>query len=354
MMSHEVTIEPTGDVVEVAEGQTILDAALRSGAYLPHACVHGLCGTCKVEVLEGEVEHGDASPFALMDMEREEGWCLACTATPLTDVVIEADLEVEEDARNFPVRDFVGEVVRIEELSPRIRGIFLDLGDDTLEFQAGQYINLSVPGVDRPRAYSIASVPEEGSRLELNVGLVPGGKASTWLHEELEVGSRLSFTGPYGRFFVRTSRPEPILFLAGGSGLSSPKSMILDLLATGDTHEITLVYGARDRADLYYRGLFEELAAEHANFRYLPVLSAEPEDSPWEGLRGFVHEAAAEIYGGRFEGNTAYLCGPPPMVDACVTTLMRGRLFERDMYLENFFDESSAQSRNRSPLFKVI
>lgn len=52
-MSYTLEIEPTGDIVEVEEGQTILDAALRQGVYLPYACNHGLCGTCKIEVLEG-------------------------------------------------------------------------------------------------------------------------------------------------------------------------------------------------------------------------------------------------------------------------------------------------------------
>jgi phenol hydroxylase P5 protein len=55
---------------------------LRAGIYLPHACCHGLCATCKVQVTDGEVDHGEASTFALMDFEREEGKCLACCATP--------------------------------------------------------------------------------------------------------------------------------------------------------------------------------------------------------------------------------------------------------------------------------
>lgn len=353
-MSYEVTIEPTCEVLEVEEGQTILDAALRSGVYLPHACGHGLCATCKVDVLDGEVDHGDASPFALMDMEREEGKCLACTATPMSDVVIEADIEFDEDARGIPVRDFTAEAVRIEEFSPRIRGIFLAVEGDGLEFQAGQYINLKVPGVDRPRAFSIASVPAESNLLELNVCLVPGGEATTWLHEELEVGVKLTFSGPYGRFFTRVSKPEPILFLAGGSGLSSPKSMILELLASGDTRAVTLVYGARDQEDLYYRDLFDDLARRYDNFNYVPVLSAEPDGSDWEGRRGFINDAASELFDGKFSGMKAYMCGPPPMIDACINTLMKGRLFERDMYMENFFDQSTADSRVKSPLFKSI
>ncbi|NOX29231.1 MAG: 2Fe-2S iron-sulfur cluster binding domain-containing protein [Actinobacteria bacterium] len=353
-MSHQVTIEPTGETIEVGEDQTVLDAALRAGVYLPHACVHGLCGTCKVEVLEGEVDHGDASPFALMDMERAEGMSLTCTATPLSDLVVEADIEVDDDARSIPVRDFAATVTRIEAFTPRIIGIFLAVDKDTIDFQAGQYINLHVPGVDKPRAFSIASSPSDSGTIELNVCLVPGGEATTWLHANLEIGDRLEFSGPYGRFFVRISHPEAMLFLAGGSGLSSPKSMIIEMLERGTSHEITLVYGARTEGDLYYRELFEELAAKHANFTYVPALSDEPDSSGWSGHRGFVDAVAAQLFDGRFAGMKAYICGPPPMVDACVSTLMKGRLFERDMYMENFFDQSSTDTRVKSPLFKSI
>ncbi len=128
-MGYKLEIEPTGDVVEVQEGQTILDAALRQGVYLPHACNHGLCGTCKVEVLEGEVDLGDASPFALMDVEREDGYCLACTATALEDVAIEADIDEDPDARSIPVKDFMGTVIESKMLTPRILGVWIELDE---------------------------------------------------------------------------------------------------------------------------------------------------------------------------------------------------------------------------------
>ena len=94
-MGHDLTIEPLGETIRVDDGQTILDACLRHGIWLPHACGHGLCGTCKVDVVEGEVDHADASGFALMDFERADGKTLACTARLLDDVTIEA--EIDED-----------------------------------------------------------------------------------------------------------------------------------------------------------------------------------------------------------------------------------------------------------------
>ena len=354
-MTFNVTIEPTGETIEVEEGQTLLDASLRAGVYLPHACGHGLCATCKVEVVEGDVEHGDASPFALMDMERDEGKCLACCATPNSDLVIEADIEEEEDAENHPVRDFVGIVSKIETVTPRIKSIFLAIENGGIDFQAGHYVNVSIPGMeDHPRAFSIASPPSEKNLVELNVALVEGGKGTTWLHEELKVGDELKFSGPYGRFFVRNSAPEPMIFLAGGSGLSSPKSMILDQFENGESRQITFIYGARNQDELYYRELFEELAEEHDNFTYVPALSEEPGDSDWQGARGFVHEVAKEHFGGMFAGHKAYMCGPPPMIDACITTLMQGRLFEQHMYMENFYNAGSAEATSKSPLFKNI
>src|SRR5207245_1281426 len=83
-------------------------AALRQGIYIPHACCHGLCGTCKVQVCDGEVDHGHANPFALMEFERDEGKTLACCATLQCDTTIEADIDEEPDAQVIPVRDFAG------------------------------------------------------------------------------------------------------------------------------------------------------------------------------------------------------------------------------------------------------
>jgi phenol hydroxylase P5 protein len=354
-MSYEVLIEPLGETVEVEEGQTILDAALRAGIYLPHCCGHGLCATCKVDVLEGEVDHGEASPFALMDMERDEGKCLTCCAIPESDLVIEADVEEEPDAQNHVVEDYVGVVTKIETMTPRIKAIFLALENGGMEFQAGTYVNVELPGLEGPpRAFSISNPPSDDRLIELNISLIEGGEGTSWIHNSLKVGDALKLSGPYGRFFVRKSCPEPMIFLSGGSGLSSPKSMILDLLEAGDEREMTLIYGARNQQELYYRNLFEELAEKHANFTYVPAVSEEPKDSDWAGARGFVHEVAKAHFDNKFEGHKAYMCGPPPMIDACITTLMQGRLFERDMYMENFYTNASKASKTKSPLFKGI
>jgi phenol hydroxylase P5 protein len=353
-MSYELTIEPLGRSIEVEEGQTILDAALRAGIFLPHACGQGYCATCKVTVTDGEVDQGNASNFALMDYERDEGKVLACCAKLESDLVIEAEIETDDDARDIPVRDYHGVVSRIEDLTPTIKGVWITLDDgEHLDFQAGQYVNLQLPNDMGVRAFSLANPPSAGNEVELNIRIVPGGAGTTWIHQSLRVGDRLSLSGPYGRFFVRRSAGLPSLFMAGGSGLSSPRSMILDLLESGSPEPITLVYGARNQAELYYHDAFLALAAQHPGFSYVPALSEEPADSDWSGFRGYVHEAARAHFDNDFRGRKAYLCGPPIKIEACISTLMQGRLFERDIYTEKFFSAADAQ-QVRSPLFKRV
>ncbi len=352
-MSSQLTIEPLGATIEVEEGQTILDAALRQGIYIPHACGHGLCGTCKVQVLDGNVDHGVSNPFALMDFERDEGKTLACCATLESDVTVEADIDDEPDARIIPVEDFDTVVSRIETLTPTIKGIWLKL-DRAIDFQAGQYVQIIMPGVEGGRPFSIANAPKEIARtgeLEINVRIVEGGAGTAYLHNQLKVGDKLRVSGPYGRFFVRSSEKEPIIFMAGGSGLSSPRSMILDLLAQGTQQEITLIYGQRNLAELYYDAEFKTLAQQHKNFHYVPALSEDA--TGFDGLKGFVHDAAKEHFDGDFSGHKAYLCGPPVMIEACLSTLMQGRLYERDIYAEKFITAADA-SKPRSAFFKRV
>ena len=352
-MTYEVTIEPTGDVIEVEDGQTILEAALRQGVWLPFACGHGTCGTCKVQVTDGFYDVGEASSFALLDVDREEGKVLACCCIPESDLVLEADIEVDPDFLGYPVEDYKASVIEKTALSPTIIGIKFKL-DREMRFQAGQYINLNIPDVG-VRAFSIANPPSQSDIIELHVRLVPDGKGTTWLHNELSTGDDIELSGPYGQFFVRTSDDKDLIFIAGGSGLSSPESMILDLLENGDQRQIYLFQGARNIPELYHREKFEKLAADYDNFHYIPALSNIEPNEEWAGFKGYVNDAVKEHFDGKCSGHKAYLCGPPPMIDASITTLMQSRLFERDIHMEKFLTAADGSSESsRSALFKKI
>jgi phenol hydroxylase P5 protein len=349
---YRVTIEPLGREITCRDDQTILDACLRAGVWVPHSCTHGTCATCKAEVLEGEVSQGEASSFALMDFEREEGKTLLCVCKPMSDVVIEADVAADDAIEVHPVRDFHGTLVSMEDVALDTRRLIVELDQD-LTFNAGQYMSLVVPGQPGlTRTYSMASIPTEPRRLEFQIRRTPGGLATDgWIFTSLAIGDPIDLIGPYGRFVLRTDRTEPSVLIAGGTGLAPIASMIRHTLENdldGIGH-MTLYQGARTRAGIYDVELFRALAAEHPDrFTYRPCLSEEEAEGFEFGMVTDVLNANHET----LKGHIGYVCGPPAMVEAALKTLMLKRLFPRDIYKEEFLDASAAASQIRSPLIK--
>ncbi|QDQ98219.1 2Fe-2S iron-sulfur cluster-binding protein [Tomitella fengzijianii] len=349
MTEYTVAIEPLGAEVTCREDQTVLDACLREGIWLPHACTHGTCGTCKAEVLEGEVNYGDASPYALLESEREEGAALLCVATPREDLTVEAEVDVEEGVDIHPVRDYTGVIESVEEAGPRVRKVII-AADTPVSFNPGQYVSLASP-TGEVRPYSIASTPQDPSRIELHIQLSDGGVVTEgWVFKSLAAGDRVSFTGPYGKFSWRPLREQPVVLLGSGTGLAPLKSMVRHVAETGSGHQVVLYHGVATRDDLYDKEFFTELDEQNDWFSYRPALSKDT----WNDRTGRVPALLAEDYP-RAAGNVAYICGNPAMVTDTMKALMKARLFPRDIYREDFFDSADrAAGTNvvRSPLIK--
>ena len=88
-MSRALTllIRPLGLELPLAEGQSLLEAALAAGAALRSACRNGTCRACIARVLEGRVHHRIEWP-GLSAEEKSEGWVLPCVAVADSDVVL--------------------------------------------------------------------------------------------------------------------------------------------------------------------------------------------------------------------------------------------------------------------------
>ena len=350
---HTVRIEPIGVTVSCRADQTVLDACLREGVWLPHACTHGTCATCKVQVLDGEVDLGDASPFALLESERDEGYALICVAKPTGNVVIEGEVDAEEGVDIHPVRDYTGTVEVLADIASGVRRLLIRL-DRPLQYNPGQYIQLKLPNGDS-RPYSVASTPARPDLIELHVARTSGGAATDgWIFKDLAVGDAVALSGPYGRFSYRPLRDKPILLLGSGTGLAPLKAILTHIVETAEetgwSHDVVLYHGCRTGAGLYDRDYFEQLAAEHEWFSYRPALSQEHVD----GRCGRVPQLLAEDFP-RASGHVAYICGNPAMVEDTMKTLMKARLFPRDIYREDFFDSADKAAGSnvvRSPLIR--
>ncbi|MGB6243357.1 FAD-binding oxidoreductase, partial [Gordonia sp. (in: high G+C Gram-positive bacteria)] len=302
----------------------------------------------------GAADPGDASPYALLESERDEGAALMCVATPRADVVIEGDVEIEEGITMHPVRDFTGTVAVLDEIAPDVRRLVIDL-DEPLNFNAGQYVQLNLPGGDN-RPYSIASAPHEPDRIELHIKRAENGAATDgWVFDGLVAGESVTLSGPYGKFYFRPGRGKPLLLLGSGTGLAPLVSILKTIMAIEDEegeweHEVAMYHGVAMCSGLYDREWFQELADERDWFTYRPAVSREE----FDGRRGRVPALLAEDFP-RAGGNVAYICGNPAMVEDTMRALMRARLFPRDIYREDFFDAADRANGAhvvRSPLIK--
>jgi ferredoxin len=85
---YTITLKPIGDVVSCGAGESVLAAILRSGASVVFGCRGGGCGTCKMRLISGQVEHGRCSATVLPEEEKTNGWFLSCQARALGDLTV--------------------------------------------------------------------------------------------------------------------------------------------------------------------------------------------------------------------------------------------------------------------------
>lgn len=322
--------------LEVASNQRLLDAALEQGIAFPHSCRVGGCGTCRCRLLEGEVkEHTDTS-YLLSADEIAEGTILACQSTPRGDVVIEVPgLTLEESVG--PQVACTGRVSAIDRLGRDVIRLELELEQD-VDYRAGQFAQLSVPGiVNQPRSYSFSTGPDERRSersVAFDIRVLPDGVFSGWLGGSAAVGDKVDYEGPRGSFYLRPSG-APILGVVGGTGLGPLLAMIEELVGRSQSRDAILLVGARSPEAFYGLDILETLQRRFpARLDVWPVVSEA--DSEWSGRRGLVTEHIAGVP--RLHEHHAYLCGPPGMIDAAVPILTAAGV--SNIHYDKFLDTS--------------
>ena len=334
---HTVRFEPVGIEIEVDEDQTILQAAAENGVQLMHGCKEGQCASCKSFVLEGEdIEYDRYSTFALPDYERDEGMTLLCRAHAYEDVVIELLNYDEEMIRSgLPLVSAVAEVVANEPVTHDLRRLVIRLVEPAeLRYFPGQYLDFAVPGTAETRSFSMANPPARDGLLEFVVKIYPGGLFSQFLDERVAVGDRLDVEGPFGAFTLRENRTGDLVFVAGGAGLAPVLALLRSMAERGTDRKSTFYYGVRTRNDLCFEDELRGLEERLPGFRYVPALS-EPGDDAWDGETGLITDVVARLEPD-LSGRNAYVCGPPPMVEAAVVLLERLGLPAADIFYDKF------------------
>jgi propane monooxygenase reductase subunit len=336
---HRVRFEPVGIEIEVDEEQTVLRSAAEQGLMLMHGCKEGQCAACKSFVLDGDdIELDRYSTFALPDYEKEEGFTLLCRAHVYEDVTIELLNFDEEMIRSgLPIQNAVAEVVSIDPVTHDLRHLVLRLVEPAeLTFFPGQYVDIAVPGSDATRSFSMANTSSrEGGRLEFVIKVYPDGLFSSFLDTRLAVGDRVDLTGPFGVFTLREGHDEDIVFVGGGAGLAPILALLRSMAERGIDRRAAFYYGARRRRDLCFSDELKALEEKLPNFRYVPALSEPDDGDDWDGEVGLITDVVK-----RHETDLrrahAYLCGPPPMVEAAMPLLASLGVPEKHIYYDKF------------------
>ncbi|MGY1604006.1 FAD-binding oxidoreductase [Geodermatophilus sp. SYSU D00815] len=334
---HHVRFEPVGIEIEVDSDQTILRAAAEQGVQLMHGCKEGQCASCKSFVLEGEdIELDSYSTFALPEFEREEGQTLLCRAHAYEDLVIEL-LNYDEEiiASGLPLRQGTVEVVANDPVTHDMRHLVVRLLEpEEIKYFPGQYMDFRVPGHDETRSFSMANTPNREGVFEFVIKVYPGGLFSGLLADGIVPGDRLAVEGPFGAFRLRESSTADLLFLGGGAGIAPLLALLRSMAERGIDRRVTFYYGARTLRDLCFLEEIAKLGEQLPGFTFVPALS-EPAGDEWDGETGLITDVVA-----RREADLsrvdAYVCGPPPMVEAALVVLPRLGRSEDHIFYDKF------------------
>ena len=336
---HLVRFEPVGIEIEVDEDQTILRAAAEQGIMLMHGCKEGQCASCKSFVLDGEdIDLDRYSTFALPDYEKEEGFTLLCRAHAYEDLKIEL-LNYDEEMihSGLPIEQAVVEVVSNENVTHDMRHLVVRLVEPAaIKFFPGQYVDFVVPGTDETRSFSMANTSSlESGQLEFVIKVYPDGLFSRFLDTEVKVGDRLDITGPFGVFTLRDAPGSDLVFVGGGAGMAPILALLRTMAERGIDRKTTFYYGARRKRDLCFEDELRELESRLPSFRYVPALSEPDDGDDWDGELGLITDVVR-----RGETNLnrtdAYVCGPPPMVEAALELLPALGVADKRIFYDKF------------------
>lgn len=205
--------------------------------------------------------------------------------------------------------------------------------ENAFTFQPGQYVSVKVAN-NRINAYSVMNHPDD-KKFELLVDSSPGGPGSKFF-ENLKVGEKISFIGPFGIFTLKPDDgAKQMLFMGTGSGCVPLRCMIESaLIEQKSTIPITLYFGLRYSEDIFWKEHFEQLAKDHPNFNFKLVLSKPDEN--WQGLSGHITDIAANDHKDASDCSV-YLCGNKLMIEEAKQMMTACGCPPERVYSEHFF-----------------
>ncbi|MDD3695595.1 MAG: 2Fe-2S iron-sulfur cluster binding domain-containing protein [Lentisphaeria bacterium] len=317
-------------------GETLFQALKRQDFYLPSACGgQGKCGMCRLRIMNKVLPEPSAAEQKLLsEQQLALGWRLACQTKLCEDLKIElpkayyeaGEYLVRITAKIALTKDII--LLRCQAVEPRL-----------VRLEAGCWMQWVIPvksqdGEPCLRAFSLASDPKDQRNLEFIIKKTPCGIGTAWIFDQAQLGDTLTLRGPNGDFHLHNNQREAV-FVAGGSGLSAIRSILLDMCSKGVQRKVRLFFGARHRRDLYMLDELAEIEKKLPQFQFIPALSDPLPEEQWLGESGLVTELLDKYYQD-CSGMEAYLCGSPAMLQACVNLLQNKGMPPENIFFDKF------------------
>jgi ferredoxin-NADP reductase len=221
------------------------------------------------------------------------------------------------------------QLATVKEIRPetaRVKTFALSLPNWTAH-RAGQHYDVRLTaedGYQAQRSYSIASEPGRAGEIELTVERIGDGEVSTYMHDVLVPGDRIEVRGPIGGYFVwDPESPEPLLLVAGGSGVVPLMSMLRHRAAIGNRNPARLLYSSRAFDDIIYYDELEKLRADATGLEVLHALTrSQPEG--WKGYSRRIDDSMLkEVIKPLRQVPQVFICGPTLLVESAASALVR-------------------------------
>lgn len=316
-----------------AADDVLLRGGLREGLGLPYECNAGGCGTCKIEVLSGEVENLWADAPGLSDRDKRKGRVLACQCRPKSDCVIKVRLDEQCTPKILPKQQAV-KLKHVQAITHDILEIHLQ-SDEPAQFIPGQYALLWV-NQELLRAYSMSNLPNDEGLWVFQIRRVPDGRMTNLLFDEQQrQDAVIQIDGPYGLAHLQ-EQPRPIVCVAGGSGLAPMLAIARGVAANPrlQHHKVWFFHGGREQRDLLTENQLRDWTELGERLNYVPATSSELID----GIRsGFIHDVINDVLGEHLPEHEIYCAGPPPMVKSIEQMAHQAGIPQQQIHFDRFF-----------------
>ena len=322
---------------------SILDSAIASNIILPHGCKSGACGSCASKLTKGTISNKNS------ELISKNNSILLCQSFPNSKEVIieytsdELKILKEKNRNNFKIipKELLLQVVENKSVTPMVKELSLFVPPKlNFKFYPGSHMDLTYENNKLCRKYSIINSPNNSLNLESNIVsflIVNHNRngLSKIIHNKIKPGDLLKLKGPYATFQYKIKKDDPVIGIAGGTGISPILSIVKDLLNKNHTLNALIYLSVRNRDEILEMSTLFKLRQKYKNFSFKITLTREKKLPNNIFLNGRVNDNLQKIFKD-LSTHKVLISGSDKFVDATYRHVLKLNALKKNIYYEKF------------------